>query len=140
MAKVGIEPPTHELSGLGGSAPGDVNDEPFGSHVDEFLVVSHFLEFPFELVAKLGLLVPAELVLAVEFGGACERFFKDAGQALLRHHLGGIIGDMIVIADGLKEGDEIVREGAEYLTGGEIVQKKESDKSGDSDLIKGAAK
>jgi multidrug efflux system membrane fusion protein len=40
--------------------------------------------------------------------------------------LGGIIGDMMIVTDGLKEGDEIAREGAEYLTGGEAVIKNGS--------------
>src|ERR1039457_6357409 len=87
-------------SGLGGRAPGNIDDQTFRGQVDEFLIVAQFLEFPAELVAQLGLFIPAQLVLPVEFGGAGKGFFEYAGQALLRHDLGRIVGDRGRIALG----------------------------------------
>ena len=54
--------------------------------------------------------------------------------------LGGVAGGMIIITDGLIGGTEIVSDGAEYLTGGEVVDKVGRKTDNDGNYPKGAKK
>src|SRR5476649_1178823 len=53
-----------------------VEDQTFGGHIDEFLVVAHFLEFPAEDLAQPGPLVPAQLVFAAKISDARKNIFE----------------------------------------------------------------
>lgn len=82
---------------------------------------------PLGRTESLIMIPPESLVEADEDRGYV--FIYDSASKKVQKvpvKLGGIIGDMMIVADGLKEGDEIAREGAEYLTGGEAVIKVES--------------
>jgi multidrug efflux system membrane fusion protein len=91
---------------------------------------------------KSMILIPPEsLIEADEDRGYVFKYDQSSKKVRkLAVKLGGIINEMMVVTYGLKEGDEIVQEGAEYLTGGELVQKVDSVKLDDKGLTKGAGK
>jgi RND family efflux transporter MFP subunit len=85
------------------------------------------VEIPLGRTESLIMIPPESLVEADEDRGYV--FIYDSASEKVRKvpvKLGGIIRDMMIVSDGLKEGDEIAREGAEYLTSGEAVIKVDS--------------
>lgn len=87
------------------------------------------------------LIPPGSLVEADEDRGYVFKYDHSTGKVRKSSvKLGGILDEMIVIKEGLAEGDEIVSEGAEYLTGGELVKKTDSSGPVDKRPVKGDAK
>lgn len=79
---------------------------------------------PLGKTEPLIMIPPESLVEADEDRGYV--FIYDSATEKVRKvpvKLGGIINEMMIVTAGLKEGDEIACEGAEYLTGGDSVIK-----------------